>query len=119
MEVEPLSRESAAIVDDRLLAAWQNTLPEQLEPGDGSAVQEDGADPHSLRVTIDVSGRTGYSFDFKCTYLDERELRVELVDVQKDGHHVDERNDHIQQLIEDEVRHIHECAQALHALTKA
>lgn len=111
-------KESAAIVDDRLLAAWQRMLPEQLAPGDGVSVNKDGADPHSLLVTIDVAGRTGYSFDFKCTYLDERELRVELLDVERDGHHVDERNEQMQQLIEDEVRHIHECAQALHAITK-
>lgn len=110
-------KERAAIVDDRLLVAWRNTLPEQLGPGDGASVDKDGADPHSLRVTIELAGRTGYSFDFKCTYLDERELRVELVDVERDGQHVDERNDALQELIEEEVRHIHECAQALHAIT--
>lgn len=114
-----MSRETAAEVDNRLLAAWQRTLPDIVGPGSGVTVQKEDGDPHSFRVTIDVAGRTGYSFDFKCTYLDERELRVELIDAEKDGRHIDERTEHVQTLIEQEVRHIHECAQALAVLTNA
>jgi hypothetical protein len=60
-----------------------------------------------------------YSFDFLVTYVDSREVKVNLVDVEKADQTVDERNDVIQNLIEDYVRHLHECAQALHDLTKS
>jgi hypothetical protein len=112
-----MGKETAATVDDRLLKAWQKTLPDIVEPGSGVSVRKDDGDPHALRVTVEAAGRTGYSFDFKCTYLDEREVRVELIDAEKDGRHLDERNEHVQNLIEWQVRHIHECAQALAVLT--
>ena len=77
----------------------------------------DESDSKSLRVTIESAGRTGYSLDFKVTYQDSREIKVKLVDVEKDHVHVDERSDIIQQLIDDYRRSIHECAQTLQQLT--
>lgn len=114
-----MSREKAAVVDDGLLAAWKRTLPGYLGPGDHVTVRKDGTDDHSLAITIEVAGRSGYSFDFKCTYLDEREVRVELVDAEKGDRQADERSERTQELIGDIVRHIHECAQALHSVTNA
>jgi hypothetical protein len=42
---------------------------------------------------------------------------VELVDVEKDGNHVDEHTEIIQTLINDYVRHMHECAQTVKNIT--
>lgn len=112
-----MSLEQRTIVDERLVQAWQRTLPTTLGEGDRAEVMKDESDPHGLFIHIQSAGRTGYTFDFTCSYLDEREVRVELVDVEKDGIHVDERTDIIQNLIEDYVRHIHECTQVLHEIT--
>ncbi|CAM3115892.1 hypothetical protein PASE110613_17320 [Paenibacillus sediminis] len=106
-------------VDQHQLAeAWQQTLPDTLQPGDRAQVKADEANPQGLRIHIDTAGHTHYSFDFECAYLDSREVHVNLVDVERDGRTIDERSEHIQQLAEDYTRHIHECAQTLHYLTK-
>jgi hypothetical protein len=106
-----------AVEPERLMQAWQETLPTVLHPGDTANVQLDEANPRVFRIHIDTVGRTGYSFDFSCVYKDSRELTVGLVDVEKDNQSVDEHTEVIQELAEDYVRHIHECAQALHELT--
>lgn len=67
-----------------------------------------------------ISTRKGvkdYSFDFQCTYMDRREVKVELVDVEREGATVNEQSEQVQNLTEDYVRHIHECAQALQRIT--
>lgn len=102
---------------ENLADAWRQTLPETLGSADRCKVLPDEADSKSLRVTIEAAGHQMYSFDFKVTYVDSREVRVELIDVEKDKISVDERGDIIQQLIQDYTRHLHECAQALHRLT--
>jgi|SRR5690606_7411188 len=102
---------------EALLDAWKRTLPETLNPGDSVELFLDQADNDALRIHIEVAGRTGYSFDFKVKYVDDREVEVSLVDAEREGVTVDERTETIQNLIEDYVRHIHECAQALHTLT--
>lgn len=102
---------------NRLVDAWKRTLPSVLNQSDTSEVYADEADSKSLRVHIATAGHSKYSFDFKCTYVDSREVRTELVDVEREGQSVDERTDTIQTMVEDYVRHIHECAQQLHALT--
>ncbi|WP_248929344.1 hypothetical protein [Paenibacillus hamazuiensis] len=101
----------------RLVDAWRRTLPTVINKSDSSDVFADEADSKSLRVHIATAGHTQYSFDFKCTYVDSREIKVELVDVERDGQSVDERTGVIQTMIEDYVRHLHECAQQLHAMT--
>lgn len=111
--------EQLSIDQDRLVGAWQRTLPTILNGSDKAEVLADEADAQTLRIHIRVEGHTMYSFDFKCTYVDSREIRVELVDVERDGQTVDERGEIIQQLVQDYTRHIHECAQALHSVTKA
>ena len=58
-----------------------------------------------------MRGRQEYSFDFQCTYVDSREVKVDLVDVERDGATTDERNENIQGMVGDYTRHIHECAQ--------
>ncbi|WJH36240.1 hypothetical protein MJA45_00095 [Paenibacillus aurantius] len=113
-----MNKTEAPVVNrERLLDAWQKTLPTTLNESDRAEVLADAADPDVYRIHIDTAGHSGYSFDFKVTYLDSREIKVEFVDVEKDRVSVDEHTDIIQTLIEDYVRHIHECAQVLHKLT--
>ncbi|MNH87327.1 hypothetical protein D3C87_462490 [compost metagenome] len=105
-------------VDQNMLVnAWQQQLPEFLNSGDSAQVLADAKDPQSLRIHINAAGHQFYSFDFQCTYLDPREIKVSLVDVERGGDHVDERGDVIQDLAADYSRHLHECAQALHRIT--
>lgn len=110
-------KDELRIEPEKLVQAWQETLPEVMNRPDRSVVAMDEADPRSLRITIYSAGHQMYAFDFKVTYVDSREVKVELIDVEKNDRTIDERNDMIQQLIEDYTRHLHECAQALHRLT--
>lgn len=110
-------KDSLQVDNQRLAEAWARTLPTVLNTSDQSEVVADEADANVLRVHITTAGRNNYSFDFKCTYVDSREVKVDLVDVERDGNNVDERTDVIQTLVDDYVRHIHECAQQLHAFT--
>ncbi|MCQ6561676.1 hypothetical protein [Paenibacillus mendelii] len=107
------------IGQQQLAEAWQRTLPNTIHETDSAIVKPDEANEQTLRVTIQTAGHQMYSFDFSVRYVDSREVRVELIDVERDGRSVDERTDIIQQLIQDYTRHIHECAQTLHAVTNA
>ncbi|UHA75282.1 hypothetical protein [Paenibacillus sp. 481] len=109
--------ESIQIDQAQLAAAWQQTLPCLLDAGDKATVLPDEGVPNGLRIHIDTAGRQLYSFDFQCKYVDSREVRLDLVDVERDGRTVDERTPIIQELTQNYARHIHECAQALHDLT--
>jgi len=100
-----------------LFTAWNETLPHLLNDGDSVNIQLDEANSSRLRIHINAAGHSGYTFDFTCLYVDDREVKVELVDVEKDGVHVDEHTEIIQSLIEDYVRHIHECTQILQRIT--
>ncbi|MDQ0116303.1 hypothetical protein [Paenibacillus harenae] len=104
---------------EQLAEAWRNTLPRTMNSSDRCEVFPDEADAKALRVTIHSAGHQAYTFDFKVTYVDSREVLVELIDVEKDQVAVDERTDMMQQLILDYKRHLHECAQALQQLTHA
>jgi hypothetical protein len=101
----------------RLLEAWQRTLPTLMNKGDSAQVSWDEANRDVLRIHIDVAGRTGYSFDFTCRYVDSREVKVDFIDVEKGHTAVDEYTEIIQTLADDYIRHIHECAQMLKGLT--
>ena len=115
-----MSKKDTLQVDNQRLAeAWARTLPTVLNSSDRAEVVADEAEPNVLRVHIATAGRNNYSFDFKCTYVDSREVKVDLVDVERDGNNVDERTEIIQTLVDDYVRHIHECAQQLHAFTRS
>jgi hypothetical protein len=109
--------DTVAIDQNQLVQAWSRVMPTVLNASDRAEVKADEADPNAIWVHIATAGHSGYSFDFKCTYVDSREVKVEFIDVEQLGLHVDERTEIIQTLIEDYVRHIHECAQQLHALT--
>ncbi|MNR05897.1 hypothetical protein D3C85_1219470 [compost metagenome] len=102
-----------------LVNEWDRVMPTVLQPGDATRVWADEGDSSAIRVHIQAAGHTGYSFDFKVTYVDAREVKVELTDVQQGTTHIDERGDVVQSLIDDYVRHIHECAQALQKVTNA
>ena len=107
-------------IDQASLAdAWKRTLPTVMNSSDQSKVLADEANPKALRVHIDTAGHTMYSFDYLVEYVDSREVKVELVDVERDGRTIDERPDVVQQLVADYTRHLHECAQQLHAYTHA
>ncbi|WP_282938712.1 hypothetical protein [Paenibacillus sp. RC67] len=110
--------DTLTIDQQELAAAWAKTLPTVLNASDRAEVKADEAESNVLRVHIATAGHSDYSFDFKCTYVDSREIKVELVDVECEGINVDERTTIIQTLVDDYVRHIHECAQQLHAVTK-
>lgn len=105
------------ISQDELVKAWAKAMPTVLNESDSVEVKADGADSKAIWVHIATAGHSFYSFDFKCTYVDSREVDVTFVDVEQDGRHVNERTEIVQTLIEDYMRHIHECAQQLHAVT--
>jgi len=111
--------ELPAISGERLLSAWRETLPRLLQPGDGYEIHLDEADPQQkkLVIHIDVSGHDMYSLAFTCEYVDDREVAVELHDVQRGSQPIDQRQDAEQELIKDYVRRIRQCAQQLHSLT--
>jgi hypothetical protein len=114
-----MANEELQIDQNQLVAAWQRTLPEWIKDADNCEVLPDEADPKALRVTISTAGHQSYSFDFKVCYVDSREVKVEIIDVDKNNVSIDERTDPMQQLIQDYTRHLHECAQALQQLTHA
>jgi hypothetical protein len=117
-EVFFMSKTDVLTIDQsELTAAWKQTLPTVLNESDQVEVAPDEHDPKSLRIHIRTAGHSMYTFDFKVTYVDSREVKVQLVDVEKADQTVDERNDVIQNLVEDYIRHIHECAQALKKIT--
>ncbi len=101
-----------------LVQAWQETLPTVMKPSDECHVQADEKFSDTLLIHIKNAGRSHYSFDFKCKYVDEREVHVEFIDVEQDNKSIDEQTNDIQLLIEDYIRDIHECAQQLKGLTK-
>lgn len=106
-------------VDKQALAqAWQDALPNFLNTADQCTVQADAKLDDALLIHIDNNGRSHYSADFRLQYMDEREVKVDLLDVEKGSTAVDEQTGHVQELVEDYVRHIHECAQSLKGLTK-
>jgi len=106
-----------SIDQQALVQAWQNTLPGTLDPWDKATVMADEGVPHGLRIHIDNAGHQMYSFDFSCSYVDPREVAVRLIDVERAGQHVDERTETIQELTQNYIRHIHECAQTLQSIT--
>lgn len=113
------TKDQLTIDQDRLVAAWKRVLPTTMNSTDNVTVKADEADPKAVRIHVATAGHTMYTFDFKCTYVDSREVKVELVDVEKAGETIDERGPVTQELTEDYIRNIHECAQALHELTHA
>lgn len=101
-----------------LVGAWQERLPQVLNVGDQAQVMADEADQQAIRIHIATAGHEMYSFDFKCAYVDSREVSVQLIDVERDGQTTDERTEPIQELAHDYTRHIHECAQSLQSQTR-
>jgi hypothetical protein len=100
-----------------LAKAWNETLPLMIGPSDKATVAADEKYPGVLNIHIKTVGHSKYSFDFRCTYVDPREVKVDLIDVERDQVTTDERTEIIQTLVEDYIRHIHECAQRLKGLT--
>ncbi|KGE19905.1 hypothetical protein [Paenibacillus wynnii] len=102
---------------ESLVNAWKEQLPALMNDGDSFTVQADEADEQTLLIHFNAAGRQKYSLDFRCTYVDSREVSVDLIDVEKSGHQTDERTDTVQGLAQQYTRQIHECAQALQGLT--
>lgn len=109
--------ESLGLPREDLAEAWRRALPEWLGAGDHADVWADEVEQQTLHVHIDAAGRQDVSFDFAVRYKDRREIDIQLKDAEKSGATVDERTPQMQELISDYRRHLHECAQALHAYT--
>lgn len=105
------------IDQDRLVEAWNRTLPTLIRDADTIQVKADKANRKAVRIRIASADHSQCTFDFKCAYQDCREVAVELVDVEQGHEAVDEHSRLIQELIQDYVRSIHECAQVLQELT--
>ncbi len=103
----------------QLIKEWTQCLPETLKDGQSAEVRGDEKNPDALLIHVEIPGRTDYSFDFRVTYVDSRETKVDLLDAQEGQIHIDERPQIMQSLIEDTVRHLHECAQVVHAAVAA
>lgn len=104
----------------RLVDAWRRVLPTVMKTTDAVTVKADEANPRALRIAVGSAGHSLYTFDFLVTYVDSREVKVELVDAEKgEGGTIDERGPLVQDLIQDHVRNLHECAQALQQETHA
>lgn len=101
----------------QLVSAWQERLPSFMDHGESYAVQGDEADRKSLLIHFNAAGHQDYALDFRCTYVDSREVAVNLIDVEKAGRSTDEHNAAVQQLAQKYTRQIHECAQALKDVT--
>ncbi|TCS82498.1 hypothetical protein [Tepidibacillus fermentans] len=113
-----MSNQNQLNVDQKtLVSAWNDTLPDYLNPSDSAEVKVLEDPPNSLLVHIDTKGRQGYHFDFRVTYLDPREVKVNVVNIGTDGLVDDAHGVIARQLVEDYTRHIHECAQALQSIT--
>ncbi|MEI7025752.1 hypothetical protein [Paenibacillus sp. y28] len=110
--------EELTLEQSRLVYLWKEGLPNTLSDSDKAEVLADGRDPKALRIHIRTAGHEMYSFDFKVTYIDSREIKVDLIDAERDNRTVDESTDIIQTLVEDYIRHIHECAQQLKSYTQ-
>lgn len=111
--MNPIEDGQLSLSQDTLVTAWAEQLPIQLHDGDRAEVKADENDPQGVRIHIQAAGHSEYSFDFACTYVDDREVKVELIDVEKGHRTIDERTETVQELVNDYIRHIHECAQAL------
>ncbi|ASA25069.1 hypothetical protein [Paenibacillus donghaensis] len=100
-----------------LVTAWKEQLPTTMDDGESFRVLADDGNRSSLLIHFDAAGHQAYSLDFRCTYVDSREVAVDLLDVEQSGRHTDERTEAVQQLAQRYTRQIHECAQALQGLT--
>lgn len=105
------------VSQEQLISAWQERLPALMNTGDSFTVQGDAANDQSLLIHFNAAGHQEYSLDFRCTYVDSREVAVDLIDVEQGGWHADERNEAVQLLAQQYTRQIHECAQALQDVT--
>lgn len=106
-------------VDQNLIDAWNQALPGILHSTDSADVKADSLDPHTLRIFIQTAGHTKYAFEFKCRYVDDREVNVHLMNAHKGIGCAEEATEVVEDLADDYIRHIHECAQALQSLTHA
>lgn len=109
-----------SVNQDRLVEEWQSALTNILHDGDESRIWADEADSQAIRVHITTRAKHSlFTFDFKVSYVDAREVKVDLVDVEQNEDHLDAGSDEIQAMIEDYVRHLHECAQTLKKVTSS
>ncbi len=110
------SSDTLTVDQEKLREAWSNTLPAVMNNSDQVEVHS-GPTEQELRIHIASAGRTKYSLDFSVIYVDSREVKVELVDVEKDDQSVDEHTEKVQDLVQQYVRYLHECAQNLQRIT--
>lgn len=105
------------INQEQLVQAWQQTLPSTFHPTDRVEVTADTRSSQSLLIHVHTAGHSNYSFDYECRYVDPREVKVRLIEMQKDGYAISNASPDIHDLSATYIRHIHECAQTLHPVT--
>jgi hypothetical protein len=112
-----MKQESMSVPRDQLVAAWQQTLPSTFKSTDKVEVKADLLDQNAFRIHVNTAGHSHYEFEYKCEYVDPREVKVTLLNIQRGGDNILEPTLDIQILSDEYIRNIHECAQALHPLT--
>lgn len=95
-----------------LVLEWKRKLPEFIKTGKVE-VSADEKCNKSVLIYIEDDGRSHYSFNFRVKYVDDREIDVQFLDVEKAGVHVDEQSDIVQTTVKEYIRKIHECAQTI------
>jgi hypothetical protein len=111
------SQAQPKISGSKLVEAWSQTLPGILNATDSVKVTADATNPRAVQIHINTAGHTGYSFDFSCAYVDDREVKVDFRKGRKEGEAILDGSAPVNHLLDDYIRHIHECAQALQADT--
>lgn len=106
-------------VDENLVKTWSDTLPNFFNSTDSVSVKADPLDPHAMQIFIQTAGRMAYGLQFKCVYVDDREVKVFFISAHKGNGCADEESEIVEELADDYIRHIHECAQALQTVTHA
>ncbi|GEN34769.1 hypothetical protein [Aneurinibacillus sp. UBA3580] len=113
-----MSKETSMSVErEQLLTAWQQALPATFKPTDKVEVYNDPLVQDALHIHINTAGHNHYEFEYRCRYIDPREVQVTLLNIQREGDTVINPTPDIRNLSEEYMRNIHECAQTLHPLT--
>lgn len=95
-----------------LVQFWKSELPKLIKTGKVEVCADEKCDK-SVLIYIEDDGRSHYSFNFRVKYVDDREIDVQFLDVEKAGVHVDEQSDIVQTTVKEYIRSIHECAQII------
>lgn len=110
-------QEPISVDPHQLVTAWQQTLPSTFKSTDKVEVTTDTLDQGALRIHVNTAGHSHYEFEYKCKYVDPREVNVTLLNIQRAGDTIVDPTLDIRNLSDEYIRNIHECAQTLHSIT--